>query len=108
MKYLINTFYQIVLSTLLICIFTNEAFTQSFSKSPLVKTDEFKLVSKLYMHFKVTDSKAPSVIKQRSIFDADALPIFCKIEHKLAKSSNVNLRMRLGSLDYVNKLEGKN
>jgi|GEM_PF-397188 len=46
-------------------------------------------------------------IKQKRVFSVESLPIFCKIEHKLAKSSKVNVMMRLGSLDYVNKLEGK-
>jgi len=46
-------------------------------------------------------------IIQPMIFDEKRLPIFCKMEHKIAKSSKINVMMRLGSLDYVNKLEGK-
>lgn len=34
-------------------------------------------------------------------------PFFCAIEDRIAKSSKVNLRFRLGSVDYVNALEGK-
>jgi len=51
--------------------------------------------------------KTTPQVKQRKVFSVESLPIFCKIEHKLAKSSKVNVMMRLGSLDYVNKLEGK-
>lgn len=72
------------------------------------KAKTIELTSKLdrlYIFDKPTNQ---SNIKQRTIFEVDKLPIFCKIEHKLAKSSNVNVMMRLGSLDYVNKLEGKN
>ena len=68
---------------------------------------KFNLTSSLDRMANPMDVPTPSVIKHRSIFDVDRLPIFCKFEHKLAKSSNVNVMMRLGSLDYVNKLEGK-
>ncbi len=37
----------------------------------------------------------------------DHLGIFCKAENKASRKATVNLRMRLGSLDYVNRLEGK-
>ncbi|MEM9545391.1 MAG: hypothetical protein AAGA77_05435 [Bacteroidota bacterium] len=73
------------------------------------KTYKVKLVSPLDLNFNINrPASNDNIMKQRSIFNADKLPFFCKIEHKLSKSSNVNLRMRLGSLDYVNKLEGKN
>jgi hypothetical protein len=40
-------------------------------------------------------------------FEAEKLPLFCRTEYKWSKLSGINVRMRLGSLDYVNKLEGK-
>jgi len=36
-----------------------------------------------------------------------SLGVFCKGENKLSQGAPVNFRLRLGSLDYVNKLEGK-
>jgi len=38
---------------------------------------------------------------------ASDLPIFCKAEHQIQKKSGIAFRFRLGSLDYVNSLEGK-
>lgn len=35
------------------------------------------------------------------------LGVFCKAENKLSANAPVNLRMRLGSLEYVDGLEGK-
>lgn len=33
---------------------------------------------------------------------------FCRVEHRLSLSTNIPIKMRLGDLDYVNFLEGKN
>jgi len=40
-------------------------------------------------------------------YSFDKLALFCKFEEKVAQQSNVNMRFRLGSLDYVNYLERK-
>ncbi len=73
----------------------------------IVKHKKIKLTSSLDRMAYSMDLPTRSLLKQRSVFDVKRLPIFCKIEHKLSKSSKVNVMMRLGSLDYVNKLEGK-
>ena len=37
----------------------------------------------------------------------DNLPFFCKIEHQMGKKLPVQFKFRLGSVDYVDWLEGK-
>ena len=72
------------------------------------EVNKLNLTSPLDRLYKFPKGIKQNRLQQRSIFEVEKLPLFCKIEHKLSKNSNVNLRMRLGSLDYVNKLEGKN
>lgn len=43
----------------------------------------------------------------QKIYDFEKLAVFCKFEEKVAKNSKINMRFRLGSLDYVNYLEQK-
>jgi len=40
-------------------------------------------------------------------WSAETLPFFCKIEHVWAKKSRVPFKFRLGSVEYVDWLEGK-
>jgi len=40
-------------------------------------------------------------------WSAEDLPFFCKIEHQWAKNNPIPVKFRLGSVEYVDQLEGK-
>lgn len=40
-------------------------------------------------------------------FNVNKLPFFCKLEELWSQSSGMNVRFRIGNLEYVDKLEGK-
>ncbi len=50
------------------------------------------------------ETNAPSLAPHWS---AECLPFFCRIEHNLGKVSVVPVKFRLGSVEYVDWLEGK-
>ena len=93
---------------LLIVLLSTPLIGQNLASFEIKPESKVKMVSSFDLKFKLPESSQKSIIRQKSIFDADALPLFCKLEHNFSKKTNINLRMRLGSLDYVNMLEGKN
>ena len=102
---------QIIRSFIIISIFAFfecQGYVQINLQTYNSKQKKYTIVSSLDLLAKFPASKALAIKKQRSIFDVDRLPLFCKFEHKISQKSKLNVRMRLGSLDYVNKLEGKN
>lgn len=46
-------------------------------------------------------------VKMPNAYSFDNLALFCKIEEKVSQNSKFAMRMRLGSLDYVDQLERK-
>jgi hypothetical protein len=88
--------------TFLICICS----TLLTGQSSFVTKKKYELTKPSY-----TFTIDSSLVKyQRSvpmIYDFEKLAVFCKFEEKVARNSNLNMRFRLGSLDYVNYLEQK-
>lgn len=58
-----------------------------------------------YTKFKVI----PSVLNPISfVFSVNNLPFFCKLEYKMGVEKQYPLKIRLGDVQYVDQLEGKN
>ena len=50
---------------------------------------------------------SPQWHHEKMDFQINQLPLFCKMEELLFRSSGINLRINLGTNDQVRKLEGK-
>lgn len=53
------------------------------------------------------NSETPRPLVFLPNWSADQLPFFCKIEHNWGKKARIPLKFRLGSVEYVDWLEGK-
>ena len=54
----------------------------------------------------LTPTPDQSVMTMR-VFQREVKPFFCNIEHKMNRTSKVPVYFRLGSKDYVDRMEGK-
>lgn len=63
-----------------------------------------------YLSFDILEYRGDSrqSILYNTGYKANELPIFCKMEHQLQIQSRFPVRIRLGDVSYVNKLESKN
>ncbi len=73
----------------------------TFSFHPIVKPVFFDRV-------KISNSQLTIVNPILPRWSAEELPFFCRIEHDFAKKNTVPFKVRLGSVEYVDWLEGKN
>ena len=81
----------------------DKSITKLSKSTPLIPAELLKMDY-------VGDVKEQSMMIQSFDYNKayhDQLGIFCKAENKVSKNATVNLRMRLGSLEYVDRMEGK-
>ena len=79
------------------------------SKNPQTYTP-ISLKPRLNINAKISSSQSTFQIRKLDNLSrnyVNQLPIFCKIEHNMSKKARLPVRMRLGSVDYVDYLEGK-
>ena len=86
-----------------ILVMTISHATYGQSDSIQIKLPDLKVMFKPEL-FKDLGTKTPTLIHQ---VNHNSFPIFCKIEHKMSLNARVPVRIRLGNVDYVDRLEGK-
>lgn len=99
-----NLLLRLVLCLSLFIVATN----YSYSQFSLLETEEFKLdlLNKMEFQSPRTDSGLMTYLKPQHSYHP-TLGKFCVLENKIAKKTRFPVKMRLGSVDYVDKLENK-
>jgi hypothetical protein len=80
-------------------VYAKNGLQQNQGKSIYLLPDRFQQPS--------TDPQTPRPLVFLPNWSADQLPFFCKIEHNWGKKARIPLKFRLGSVEYVDWLEGK-
>lgn len=100
--------------TALVCIsLANSGIGQQLTAFPEVKIKKYTTLTTALPSYTVSDSLStqPSLIMQSNFDFAKAyhnsLGIFCKGENIISKKAEMNVRMRLGTLEVVDRMEGK-
>lgn len=102
----------------LVCLVAGvSSYAQSTLQNMIDNSDDLKveLSSQLAMvlirenSIESIQHEYPSLTSDRWLkeWKSEDLPIFCRIEHLMQQKSGIAFRFRLGSLDYVDALEGK-
>jgi hypothetical protein len=98
-------------SLLFICIYNASAQAIfSFPQRKVVPVNYFFNLSRV-LPKSILPTYNLQIIRPLSLVNiserTSTLPLFCAAEHMIFKSSGINFRFRLGSVDYVNYLESK-
>ena len=87
--------------------FFGGARTDTYKDSWKNLSKDYKNSGVFYRKFLATNTVVFSNCQLKPSFYTDHLGFFCKKEIQLEKITSVPLRFRLGSLDYVDRMEGK-
>ncbi len=111
MMMLVKTTFVIVASLVMTSVVTGQITLEHSLLEPNLATGElieairYPAIHRTYM----LDSHQYPKIAQMYIHRGNKAsnPFFCRIEDAIAKQNRVNFKFRLGSIDYVDALEGK-
>ncbi len=100
--------------TALVCIgLASSGYGQQITEFPEVKIKKYSTLPIALPAFTVSDSLTtqPSLLMQNKFDFAKAyhssLGFFCKGENIISEKAEMNVRMRLGTLEVVDRMEGK-
>jgi len=80
---------------------------QDFSLNNTIFDFSMIKTSLLYLPRKQSQESVLKLNQAHLSFDKTPTAFFCRIEDAIAKSSKINMKFRLGSVQYVDALEGK-
>jgi hypothetical protein len=100
--------HRIILSILFVCLCTLVSAQQALKAPSLIlPVARFDLLPSTAYKLPAHALKPVSVCIAPK-WSAEELPVFCKMEYKVSKNAALGFKFRLGSVDYVDWLEGKN
>jgi hypothetical protein len=115
----VNSFLVVLLLILPATMFSQQQMPRNAQKSPHVLQQRDFFSGSLRIHQPLSSSAAIPAFFREAPFKTEGIAVpaahyyssclgfFCRKEWQFEKTTLVPLRFRLGSLDYVNKMEGK-